>query len=80
MRVARDQALAQQPGGNLTSTCRRAAGARARFRDITTLQKFTSVQASNPHLFQPPTPSQSPADIFKHGRAAALAEWRQLAV
>ena len=51
----------------------------ANFRDIKTLQKFASTHASiqnhfnlNRHL--------SPRDIFKQNRAAALAEWRQLAV
>ena len=58
---------------------RRREGAMARVRDITTLQKCTSVQASihnhvnhHRHLNR--------RDIVKHGRAAALAEWRQRAV
>ena len=54
---------------------RRREGAMARFRDIKTLQKFASVHASihnhQRHLTR--------RDIFKQGRAAALAEWRQLA-
>ena len=39
---------------------RRREGAMARFRDITTLQTFTSVHALDPQPFQPPPPSQSP--------------------
>ena len=57
---------------------RRREGARARFRDIKTLQKFASAHASihnhfnlDRHLNQ--------RDIFKQNRSAALAEWRQLA-
>ena len=44
----------------------------ARFRDIKTLQKFASVHVSVHHHF-------NHRDIFKPARAAALAEWRQLA-
>ena len=59
--------------------CRRRAGAMARVRDIKTLQTFTSVQASiHTHCNHPRHLNRR--DIFKHGRAAALAEWRQLAV
>ena len=46
----------------------------ARFRDIKTLQKFTSVQNHfnlDRHLTR--------RDAFKENRSAALAEWRQLA-
>lgn len=57
---------------------RRREGAMARFKDIKTLQKFASVQASilnhfnfERHLIR--------RDKFKQDRAAALAEWRQLA-
>ena len=51
----------------------------ARFRDIKTLQKFTSVQASIHNHFNHQR-HLTRRDIFKQGRAAALAEWRQLAV
>ena len=51
----------------------------ARVRDIKTLQKFTSVQASI-HTYFNHQRHLNRRDIFKHGRAAALAEWRQLAV
>ena len=51
---------------------RRRDGAMARFRDIKTLQKFASVHVSVHHHF-------NHRDIFKPARAAALAEWRQLA-
>ena len=58
---------------------RRRDGAMARFRAITTLQTFTSVQASiHNHVNHPRHLNRR--DIFKHGRAAALAEWRQRAV
>ena len=58
---------------------RRRAGARARVRDIQTLQTFTSVQASIHNHFNHQR-HLTRRDIFEHGRAAALAEWRQLAV
>ena len=59
--------------------CRRRAGAMARVRAIQTLQTFTSVQASiHTHCNHPRYLNRR--DIFTHGRAAALAEWRQLAV
>jgi len=58
---------------------RRREGAMSKFRDIKTLQKFSSVRASiynhfhhNRHLYR--------RDIFKQNRVAALAERRQLAV
>jgi putative transposase len=58
---------------------RRREGAMARFRDIKTLQKFAAVHASiynhfnqDRHLIR--------REIFKRNRAAAVAEWRQLAV
>ena len=58
---------------------RRREGAMARVRDIKTLQKFTSVQASiHNHVNHPRHLNRR--DIVKHGRAAALAEWRQRAV
>ncbi len=57
---------------------RRREGAKAKFRDVKTLQKFASVHASihnhfnhERHLYR--------RDIFKQNRAAALAEWCQLA-
>ena len=52
----------------------------ALFRDSKTLHKFTSVYASDAGAFQPPTPSQSPRHFQTVGRAAALADLRQLAV
>ena len=58
---------------------RRRAGAMARVRAIKTLQKFTAVQASIHTHFNHPR-QLTRRDIFKHGRAAALAEWRQRAV
>ncbi len=59
--------------------CRRRDGAMARVRDIKTLQTFTSVQASiHTHCNHPRQLNRR--DIVKHGRAAALAEWRHLAV
>jgi len=49
----------------------------AKFRDVKTLQKFASADASirnhfnhNRHLL--------PRDIYKQNRSAALAEWREL--
>ena len=57
---------------------RRREGAMARFRDIKTLQKFSSVHASiYNHLNHERHLNRR--DIFKQARTAALAEWCQLA-
>jgi putative transposase len=57
---------------------RRREGAMSKFRGIKTLQKFASAHASihnhfnlERHLIR--------RDTFKEHRAAALAEWRQMA-
>ena len=50
----------------------------ARFRDIKTLQKFASVHASIHNHFNHQC-HLNRRHIFKQTRAAALAEWRQLA-
>jgi putative transposase len=57
---------------------RRREGAMARFRDIKTLQKFASVQASIQNHFNLDR-HLTRRDTFKENRSAALAEWRQLA-
>ena len=57
---------------------RRREGAMARFRDIETLQKFASVHASIHNHFNHDR-HLNRRDTFKQDRAAALAEWRQLA-
>ena len=58
---------------------RRRERAMAKFRDVRTLQKFASLHASiHNHLNQ--ERHLNHRDIFKQRRAAALAEWRQLAV
>ena len=57
---------------------RRREGAMAKFRDIKTLQKFTSAHASIHNHFNHDR-HLNRRDIFKQNRAAALAEWRQLA-
>ena len=57
---------------------RRRDGAMARFRDIKTLQQFASVHVSGHHHFNHQR-HLNRRDIFKPARAAALAEWRQLA-
>ncbi len=50
----------------------------AKFRDVKTLQKFASVHALlHNHVNQDRHLNRR--DIFKQNRAAALAEWRQLA-
>ena len=51
----------------------------ARVRDIKTLQKCTAVQASI-HTYCNHPRQLNRRDIFTHGRAVALAEWRQRAV
>ena len=57
---------------------RRREAAMARFRDIKTLQKFSAVHASIYNHFNHQR-HLNRRDIFKPARAAALAEWRQLA-
>jgi putative transposase len=57
---------------------RRRERASARFRDVKTLQKFAAVHASLHNHFNHDR-HVSRRDIFKQNRAAALAEWRQLA-
>ena len=49
-----------------------------RFRDIKTLQKFAAVHASIHNHFNLDR-HLNRRDVFKQNRAAALAEWRQLA-
>ena len=50
----------------------------ARFRDINTLQTFATAHASFHNHFNHDR-HLNRRDIFKHNRANALAEWRQLA-
>ena len=57
---------------------RRREGAVARFRDIETLQKFAFVHASIHNHFNHDR-HLNRRDTVKRDRAAALAEWRQLA-
>ena len=57
---------------------RRREGAMARFRDIKTLQKFASAHASIHNHFNQERHLIS-RETFKQNRAAALAEWCQLA-
>ena len=57
---------------------RRRERAMAKFRDVKTLQKFASVHASLHNHFNQDR-HLNRRDIFKQNRAAALAEWHQLA-
>ena len=57
---------------------RRREGAMAKFRDIKTLQKFSSVHASIHNHFNHER-HLNRRDTFKQNRSEALAEWRQLA-
>jgi len=57
---------------------RRRERAMAKFRDMKTLQKFAAAYASIHNHFKLGR-HLNPRDIFKQNRAAALAEWRQLA-
>jgi putative transposase len=50
----------------------------AKFSDMKTLQKFAAAHASIHNHFNQDR-HLNRRDIFKHNRAAALAEWRQLA-
>lgn len=49
----------------------------AKFRDVKTLQKFTSVHAPIGNHFNLQR-HLNRREVFKHNRSAALAEWRQL--
>ena len=57
---------------------RRRECSMAKFRDVTTLQKFSTVHASIHNHFNHER-HLNRRDKFKHDRATALAEWRQLA-
>lgn len=57
---------------------RRREAAMAKFRDVKTLQKFASAHASIHNHFNLER-HLIPRENFKKNRAAALAEWRQLA-
>jgi putative transposase len=57
---------------------RRREGAMSKFRDIKTLQKFGSIHASIHNHFNLER-HLNRRETFKENRAAALAEWRQLA-
>ena len=57
---------------------RRREGAMAKFRDLKTLQTFASVHASIHNHFNHQR-HLNRRGMFKQDRAAALAEWRQLA-
>jgi putative transposase len=57
---------------------RRREGAMSKFRDVKTLQKFAPVHASIHNHFNLER-HLTPREIFKQNRAAAMAEWRQLA-
>ena len=57
---------------------RRREGAMGSVRDIKTLQKFASVHASIHNHFNHQR-HLNRRDIFKQARAAALADWQQLA-
>ena len=63
---------------NAHQAFRRREGAMAKFRGIKTLQKFAAVHASIYNHFNHPR-HLNRRDIFKQDRAAAMAEWRQLA-
>jgi len=57
---------------------RRREGAMARFRDIRTQEKISSAHAAI-HNHYNQDRHLNRRDIFKQSRAAALAEWHQLA-
>jgi putative transposase len=57
---------------------RRREGTMSKFRDVKTLQKFGSIHASIHNHFNLER-QLNRRKIFKENRAAALAEWRQLA-
>jgi len=57
---------------------RRREGAMSKFREVKTLQKFASIHASIHNHFNLER-HLTPRETFKQNRAAATAEWRQLA-
>jgi putative transposase len=57
---------------------RRREGAMSKFRDVKTLQKFASIHASIHNHFNLER-HLTPRETFKQNRAAAMAEWLQLA-
>ena len=57
---------------------RRREGAMAKFRDVKTLQKFSSIHTSIHNHFNLDRHLHN-RETFKQNRSAALAEWRQLA-
>jgi putative transposase len=57
---------------------RRREGKMSKFRDVKTLQKFASIHASIHNHFNLERHLNN-REIFKQNRAAAMAEWRQLA-
>jgi putative transposase len=63
---------------NSHQSVRRREGAMARFRDVKTLQKFTSIHASIHNHFNLGRHITN-RETFKQNRAAALAECRQFA-
>ena len=63
---------------NSHQSFRRREEAMAKFRDVTTLQKFASIHASLHNHFNQDRHLNRRA-IFKQNRSAALAEWRRLA-
>lgn len=63
---------------NSHQSFRRREGAMGRFRDIKALQKFASAHASVHNHFNLER-HLIPRETYKQNRAAALAEWRQLA-
>ena len=58
---------------------RRGEGAMSKFRDVKTLQKLASIHASIHNHFNLQR-HLTPRETFKQNRAAAMAEWRPLAV
>ena len=57
---------------------RRREGARSKFRDLKTLQKFALIHASIHTQFNLER-QLTPRETFKQSHAAAMAKWRQLA-
>ena len=79
--VAADQACGRwlnNRAENSHQPFRRREGAMSKFRDVKTLQKFASVHASIHNHFNLER-HLTPRETFKQNRAAAMAEWLQLA-
>jgi len=70
--------LSERGAENSHQPFRQWEGVMPKFGEVKTLQKFASIHASNHNHFNLDR-HLNPRETFKQNRAAAMAEWRQLA-